>query len=79
MATLNEITDRMREFNSTVAPGSECAAWQDFIEDCYQALGCAPWDDDRQNDTVPEDFCAYWADCADGIGTDHDPETGDRY
>jgi hypothetical protein len=58
--TLQELREIMETYNRDVAPGSECNAWGDFVEDCYDKLGCSPWDDNRQTEELDRDFAAYW-------------------
>ena len=43
--TLKIVAAEMRDYNRRVAPGSECAAWQDFVADCFRRYDVAPWED----------------------------------
>ena len=60
MTTLSELTDEVRDHSSECAPGSECQIWQDYVAECYDLLGCAPWGADR---TLPTGFAAAWREC----------------
>lgn len=76
--TLRELTEEMRTYNRIVAYGSECSAWQDFVDDCCLVVGCSPWDDDRQSDCVDSYFADYWLAVASGENIDYEAQTGDR-
>jgi hypothetical protein len=43
--TLKILAAEIRDYNRRVAPGSECAAWQDFVADCFMRYDVAPWED----------------------------------
>ena len=58
--TLEELHAAMHRYNRFAAPGSECAAWQDFVAATYERLGHAPWADKFWDEGVPEDFAVYW-------------------
>ena len=74
--TAGDLTDRMREYNRTVAPGSECAAWQDYVEDYISEHDETPWSDpDREVDRL---FADYWVDVANGCSDEYHKETGGR-
>ena len=76
MTTLKEIHDAMWRYNQTVAYGSECNAWGEFVAASYRELGRAPWDDAHGGDDVPKDFAEYWAEVAEGKNEQFDAETG---
>ena len=57
---LNELTEKMREYNRAAAPGSECTEWGDYWADCYDRLGVSPSDDTAETITVPADMADYW-------------------
>lgn len=87
MTKLAEITAAMHNYNNTVAYGSECSAWQDFVEDCHAAVGRAPWaewqDDDGEFHAaadldVSDDFAAYWLAVANGSSADYESESGSK-
>ena len=64
--TLEQVHDAMKRYNGAVAYGSECNAWQDFVADCYDRLGHAPWADAHWSKPVPTDFAEYWQEVAGG-------------
>lgn len=78
MTTLDAIYTSMKRYNNTVAFGSECNAWQDFVADCFSQLGFAPWADEHWPNEMPEDFAAYWLDVSSSNSRDYDAETGAR-
>ena len=43
--TLKIVAAEMRDYNRRVARGCECAAWQDFVADCFMRYDVAPWED----------------------------------
>ena len=77
-ATLETIHKTMKRYNNAAAYGSECNAWQDFVADCYDRFGFAPWADAHWDDVMPEDFSAYWTSVAAGECPDYDADTGRR-
>lgn len=74
---LEYLTERMHEFNRSVAPGTECEAWQDFVNDCMEVLGTMPWDDPDLAVT-DSNFWGYWIDVANGVASDYN-EDGSRH
>lgn len=87
MTKFAEITAAMHRYNNSVAYGSECNAWQDYVEDCYQATGRAPWaewqDAEGEFSTVAEmdasdEFAAYWLAVATGESSDYVADSGAR-
>lgn len=64
--TLKVLTSAMRALNDRRAPGSECAEWQDYHADCFDRLGCAPYNDDHADMDVPDDFSLFWLLVAEG-------------
>lgn len=56
--TLETITDAMRDLNRELAPGSECAEWQDYVADCERVLGAPPWDEPDM--VVSQEFADHW-------------------
>ena len=71
--TLEYLTERMREYNRQVAPGSECSAWQDYLADCVAIHKELPWDvPDLDASTMAD----YWIDVANGVSDDYDADTG---
>ena len=77
--TLTEIHEDMKRYNGSVAYGSECTAWGDFVDSCHTVLGRAPWEDedDGQDTEVPEEFSTYWTSVADDKSGDY-TDQGDR-
>lgn len=59
---LSELNELMADYNGQVAYGSECMAWADFVADCYERLGLAPWNARAINTDVPQDMAEYWID-----------------
>ena len=51
---LSQITKEMKEMNGAVAFGSECNAWQDFVEDCHRQYGMGPWSDLAEDTEVSQ-------------------------
>ncbi len=74
--TLADLTVKMREYNRSAAPGSECNAWQDYIADAVELCGCAPWDCDYEDANVPRDFGWYWLSVAEGKSGEYEAATG---
>ena len=60
--THEQLLKAMREYNQSVAPGSECVAWQDYVEDCNLQYGDAPWRLTGEIDDAG--FAEYWHDVA---------------
>lgn len=75
--TLADVHAEMKRYNRSVAPGSECNAWQDFVADSYATHKCAPWVD-AADDVMPEfTWIAFWVDVARGnMSSRYDAETG---
>ena len=73
---LSEITEEMETFNSSVAPGSECNAWADYVGDACERLGMEPWDGRAEWTAVPEDFAEYWLAAAECSNIDYDKDGG---
>ena len=61
MIKLSEVTAAMTEHKRRCSPGSECEHWQDYVSDCHDTHGHAPWDGDCE---VSESFAAYWLEVA---------------
>jgi hypothetical protein len=76
MTTLAEINKWMQELNGEYAYGSECNAWQDFVECAYNDYKIAPWDDRASEIEVEEDFANYWIDVS--VNESSDYKDGDR-
>jgi hypothetical protein len=74
--TAEELTERMRDYNRHVAPGSECAAWQDYIEDFIHEHGETPWKEPSAE--LEGGFADYWVDVANGCSDEYHAETGER-
>ena len=58
--TLKIVAAEMRDYNRLVAPGSECAAWQDFVADCFRRYDVAPWEDAAEEIEPVQDGVNYW-------------------
>ncbi len=81
MTNLYDLYVAMETYNNRVAYGSECHAWQDFVNDAYQIIGMAPWDDRNADPetSVPDNFLRFWGDVADGRDcSTYDCDTGMR-
>ncbi len=76
--TIKQIHDAMHAYNQSVAYGSECNAWQDFVADCHDRVGFGPWSDSASETDAPDDFAEYWLDVANGNSSDFIAETGSR-
>lgn len=76
--TLDKIAAAMTDFNRRVAPGGECAAWEDFVADCYERYDVAPWDDAAENVALVQDFVDYWLRVSRGENYEYDAKTGAR-
>jgi hypothetical protein len=76
MRTLRALTRMMERYNRAVAPGSNCAAWQLFIEACRYDLHRLPWSESAEL-VAPEGFAQYWTHVALGESLDFDAESGD--
>lgn len=76
MTTLAELNNWMKEYNGECAPGSECNAWQDFVQSAYEDYKVAPWSDEALEITVDDDFADYWIDVSSGDASDY--KNGDR-
>lgn len=63
--TLAELTEKMRDHDRDVAPGSESTAWGLFCDDAYAIYGVLPYDDDNNEIAVDDDFAAFWSAVAD--------------
>jgi hypothetical protein len=74
--TLDELTDAMREYNRLVAPGSECTAWQDYVQDIWTIYGVSPWADGAESFHVSSQTARYWGDVARCESDDYEPTTG---
>lgn len=74
MTTLANVCNEMKEYNGEVAPGSECAAWQDFVSNTFEDYKCAPWDDKAEEIEVDDDFADYWLNVASGECSDYPEE-----
>lgn len=75
--TWAELTEAMREYNAQATPGSECAAWQDYVETAHPC-GNVPWDGEITGDQVPHDVADYWLAVASGESSHYVSETGER-
>lgn len=61
---IEELTELMENHRNEHAYGSECACWQDYVEDVYQQHGGVPWDvEDTEAETTLAD---YWSQVASG-------------
>jgi hypothetical protein len=72
---LSYLTRRMHEFNAHVAPGSECNAWQDYVEHVHGYFGVMPWDGP---DLIVDDdtLWGYWMSVANGVSGEYDARGG---
>ena len=76
--TLKNITAEMLDYNRHVAPERECAAWLDFVADCFMRYDVAPWEDAAEEIEPVQDGIDYWLRVASGKNYDYDERTGAR-
>jgi hypothetical protein len=77
--TLKILTDEMHRYNNAKAYGSECHAWGDYCNHCFDRYSVMPWDDSAEEIEPVQDFVDYWLMVAhEKPGSDYD-ETGSRY
>lgn len=76
--TLKIVAAEMRDYNRRVAPGSECAAWQDFVADCFRRYDVAPWEDAVEEIEPVQDGVDYWLRITSGGNYEYNAETGAR-
>lgn len=72
------VTEAMRAYNREVAPGSECNAWQDYIDDCVERYDATPWVIAECKRVIEEDFADYWMEVACRRSPAYDVDTGAR-
>jgi hypothetical protein len=76
--TLKIVTAEMRDYNRRVAPGSECAAWQDFVADCFMRYDVAPWEDAAEDIEPVQEGVDYLHRIASGENYEDHAATGAR-
>ncbi len=76
--TLKIVAAEMQDYNRRVARGSECAAWQDFVADCFTRYDVAPWEDAAEEIEPVQDGVNYWLRIASGENYEYNAETGAR-
>jgi hypothetical protein len=76
--TLKIVATEMRDYNRRVAPGSECAAWQDFVADCFMRYDVAPWEDAAEEIEPVQEGVDYWIRIASGENCEYHSATGAR-
>lgn len=64
--TLADLTAEMEDHKGHCAQGSECTAWQEYIECCCRAMDCLPWSDTYADAAVPTAFADHWLAVANG-------------
>ncbi len=69
---LQQIQEEMSRYNGEVAYGSECNAWQDFVEDTFQNYKTTPWHDTAKEIECSKEFGDYWIGVTNGKGDDYD-------
>ena len=74
--TAEILTAKMRDYNRSVAPGSECNAWQDYWADFHEEHGFGP--STYPETEVGQSFADYWADVANGVSDEYHARTGGR-
>ncbi len=70
---LDAIRTAMEAFNAAATPGSECAAWQDFVKASYDRFDVGPWSFTPAM-IAPQDFATYWLEVAAGGSADYDTD-----
>lgn len=68
---LRQLRTIMANYDCNNAFGAYCDAWVDFVGDCYDTFGFAPWDERAGNTEVPEEMLAYWLDVANDVVDDY--------
>jgi hypothetical protein len=58
--------------------GSEYAAWQDFVADCFRRYDVAPWEDAAEEIEPVQDGVDYWLRITSGGNYEYNAETGAR-
>jgi hypothetical protein len=76
--TLKIVAAEMRDYNRRVAPGSECAAWQDFVADCFMRYDVAPWEHAAEEIEPVQEGVNYWLRIASGENDEYHAATGAR-
>jgi hypothetical protein len=76
--TLKIVAAEMRDYNRRVAPGSDCAAWQDFVADCFMRYDVAPWEDAAEDIEPVQEGVDYWHRIASGENCQYHAATGAR-
>lgn len=71
--SLHAVHNAMEAFNAAAAPGSECAAWQDFVKASYDRFSVGPWSFTPAM-TAPHEFATYWLEVAAGGSADYDTD-----
>lgn len=79
MTTLYDLYVMMAEYNGDVAYGSECPAYQDFVNASCEEFKITPFNDRAMDVEFTDDdkFLTYWQSVALGNCSDYD-DTGDR-
>jgi hypothetical protein len=76
--TLKIVAAEVRDYNSRVAPGSECAAWHDFVADCFMRYDVAPWEEAAEEIEPVQEGVNYWLRIASGENYEYHAATGAR-
>lgn len=80
---LDILTDRIRDYERTLAPGSETALWGEYVEQMRDQVGVSPLRDLDDYPDVPEDEAAWWIGAYRALEHGVDPATilwgGDDY
>jgi hypothetical protein len=76
--TLKIVAAEMRDYNRRVAPRSECAAWQDFVADCFMRYDVAPWEHAAEEIEPVQEGVNYWHRVACGENYEYHAATGGR-
>ena len=74
--TADILTAMMRDYNQSVAPGSECNAWQDYWADFCETYGNSPAS--HPDVVVSDNFRDYWVDVTNGVSDEYHADTGGR-
>lgn len=67
---IENLTDTMRDICREHAPGSECACWQAFVEDCANTYGLTPWAMIEKEKDCTDEFASRWPDPSMDCATD---------
>ena len=74
--TADILTAMMRDYNRSVAAGSQCNAWRDYWQDFCETYGNSP--SSHPDTEVSDNFRDYWIGVINGVSDEYRAETGGR-